>query len=168
MEIVHIAGCSCVGKRTLITRLGDPKEPDLRSRFGIKGSTERYWHDEPNDLEFNRKFDPTPWRPIEEMATAEYDHLFHKWQDRSDSWIEKLRDIRPNIPQRIIFLWQPCSIIQTRMIEKGRENPTIENVQGAMKYFSEKILKRRLLGIPVEIVDATSRKYPQLQKIPGY
>src|SRR6266478_809663 len=105
MEIVHVMGYTCAGKRTLIKALCDPANVELRRRFEIRGTTGRFW-DQPYPLD--REFDPnTLWHPVSDLRTATYDHMLHKWQSlKHDAMIDLIRSPRPNCSQRLVVLWR--------------------------------------------------------------
>jgi hypothetical protein len=159
MEIIHVAGHSCAGKRTLIKRLCDPSETELRKRFGITGSTERFWD---NPEKRDQLFDETDWRPISELRTAEDGHLLHKWQFVTHGEILKLQSLRPELSHRVIVLWRPVSEMIRRIQEKKLWHPDTAEMQSQMKKLYRTVCELPEQGIPVEYVNASSPNYDHM------
>lgn len=160
MEIVHVYGHSCAGKQTLIKQLSDVANVRLRERFQIFGSTEKFW----NRGEGARVFDPnTLWRPIEELETATFDHMLHKWQEVTQNFVLRLRQSRADCPQRVIVLWRTVEDLHRRNVERGWRVPTVEQLRDDLvQWLPRQVDQAAAAGMPVEYVDAADPLYKRI------
>lgn len=102
MEIVHVMGMSCVGKRTLIDQLmrGDP---ETRLVCGITGSCAAFFGSGRDAT----RHSAAHWQGISGIFSATgVDHVLNKWQIEPASLIADLFSLRPDVPQRGIVLWR--------------------------------------------------------------
>ena len=161
MEIVHVTGHSCAGKRTLIKQLIQTKHDTLRSHFGIHGSTAMFF----NACEKDRAYDDPPWRAISELSTFNADHLLHKWQFATQNHSLKLASVRPNVSHRAVALWRSCDEMIDQIKRKGWWDPSLGEMRREMRKFLEHMDELQAAGINVEYFDAGKADYPRLQRV---
>lgn len=164
VEVVHIAGASSSGKRTLVKQLGNIWETQLRKRFGIAGSSDRFWDDDPGTRNKNYAHDQTHWEPTSNIFISTVDHALHKWQERSHKIIEQLH--AKGVPQRVFLLWRPVDVMRDRNHNKAWWFPEIEEMRNNMRYILRMFEPVRQLRVPIEYVNAGTDLYDRMGEYP--
>ena len=110
-EVVHIAGLSAVGKKTLIRRFQDPAEAAVRRRFGIADDFVAYGYS------FRA--------PAEELLRGDAGQLVHQWQFVTHELIDAALAAFPRARHRIVLLWRPPAVnCEAVLSRKGDWRPT--------------------------------------------
>jgi hypothetical protein len=171
MELIHIVGFSCVGKRSLIIRLCDPACHELRKRFGISGSTERFW-DKP---QFDDAFNSSTWRSIEDLKTARSDHMIHKWQLPTHHHVFTWKQLRTDVTHRAIALWRQIDDLHAQIHHKQDHGqnvpdwrPSIEDLKSHANKVQLCIDEMEQAAIPVEHVGASNSEYTRIERPAPY
>jgi hypothetical protein len=144
-EVIHIMGGSGVGKQTLIRRLLNPKEEQLRKRLGIGASVSA----------FGYAFQ----HPAGKMLEANTEQVIHQWQFATDHLIEKSLQAFPQAKQRILVLWRPWEVHTRDLRKRSPEwNSTVASVSREWHTGVVPAVQRRMgTGLfDIEVVDASS------------
>ena len=155
MEVVHIMGMSCVGKRTLLEKLFT--DPELRAQCGITGNVMGYF-DEP---QIGERHDPSKYRVVDRMLVDTEDHMLHKWQVARHPIIAKLKDDRPELTQRAIVLWRSIDDSIRRVgqsekhVEQWPEYSQRAAMMHALRCIRNTVVDVMSLGIPTVHYDLT-------------
>lgn len=170
MEIIHIIGHSCAGKRELILKLCDESRVALRDRFDIRGATDSYMSD-------GAKADGTDigkreFLPVSQLYVDQVEHMLHKWQFLTDFHLLKLKRKRPSIGHRAVVLWRTIEDSRNRILDKSRHfdpgdkinywMPTLEEMKPQMEKLWSFAKKHIDSGMNVEIVDAATENYDRM------
>jgi hypothetical protein len=155
MELIHVMGMSCVGKRTLIDKLvsGDP---ELRRICGVTGTCIGYFMDGPDSA----RHSASHWRKgCRLLVDSDCDHALNKWQNNQADFIAHLFARRPNVPQRGIVLWRTVEDNIVRVgqsdFHKGVWKEYAEQMGGAIADIRIKVLKAKSLGVRLQHFDVT-------------
>lgn len=158
---LSVCGLSSVGKKTLIRRLLQDA-PGLRERFGIEKQTL---------AAFGYAF-----LPIDEIHTTRAECALHQWQIATDSLVEELRTKQPQAEHRVVVLWRPWEQNHADWVRAyAATDPAVASSTPASieRAWTDLILPRfhegipRQLGLRVELVDASTPDYRELEHWPG-
>ena len=162
MEVIHVVGMSAVGKASLMRRLADPKEVDLRLHFKIVGTTRQYL--DPTHGNFSECDDDgqriwsSAFQIVDDARDEIADHLLHKWQYGTKCIPKSLRSQLPVCHQRVIALWLPREVEDERRRKRGMPMPSDESWEKSIFPVLKSLAE---LGITITVVDASGNDYPQ-------
>jgi hypothetical protein len=147
-QYISICGHSAVGKKTLIAKLLDNGQADLRERFGLGGKIEAYGL-------------CNQFQPLARIFEAQEDCIIHFWQDKSHPWIECLRRTFPNDRQRVILLWRPWDIHSKDLISRNNDyKPTATEVESHWHDHIVPLFRGiEQTGVEFELVNASTPNY---------
>ena len=158
-EYIHICGASCVGKKTLRRKFED-NEPGIRERFGILGS-----------FSFHgpcyNSVSMTLNELVENILSAQENHVFHLWQHYSHGIIQEIMDAKLDCEHRIFLLWRPWNKHLRSLRERQRRcRPGTEldpiTVKTLMKSWKHQV-SIKFKYFSYTILDASTPQYNQIE-----
>lgn len=130
-EVLHVAGVSGVGKKTLIARLLDPAEVQLRTCFGIIDGARAFgWS----------------FEPIADVLRSDAAQIIHQWQWLTDGLIEECRRSFPEAAHRVVVLRHDPATIRDRLAERRQRVP-IERIELDHAGVVDRMRQRRESGV---------------------
>jgi hypothetical protein len=168
MEIVHVMGMSCVGKRTLIDLLVDG-DPACRAALNVFGTCIPFF---PGGADGNRHATGR-WKDSLAMQ-GDADFWLNKWQNHNHDLIGHFLNTRPDITQRGVALWRTLDDNAARLMQSPNHLKEWKGFPAGLSsdiaVIREKVRHAESIGLKIQHFDVSGCIDPDLvldRPLPG-
>ena len=163
VEVIHVVGMSCCGKETLIQRLIDSNEVELRKRFGVSGSTAVFLDKNHERFKSPLALSEQQWLSSSSIhaviAHRAVDHLIHKWQYGTKDLAKDIQENSPSVFQRAIVLWIP----EDQRIARCKDRRSSWSDNEKWECIRSYVRSLEKIQVPCELIDSRGEKYLALR-----